>query len=824
MYRILPALLIGLFFTAPAMAVPCRLASGDKAAHPIIIAPAASESVKALAAELADYLKRISGAAFEVKEGDGSAGIVLGLAKDFPKLPFRQTFENSPFAREHYLLRSHAKGLYLLGATDAAVSHAAWDFLHRLGYRQFFPGEVWEHIPAITELKIDLDTLAKPDFYARNIWYNWGMWGYNNEPYRDWCQRNRMAKGFDLQSGHSYEAIMAANREAFEQHPEYFAVLDGRRTTDWGGQKFCLSNPALRKLVVDYAVRQFKENPTRDSISMDPSDGGGWCQCEACVKIGGPSDRVILLANQVAEAINKIGLGEKIVGFYAYNEHSIPPKGRVSKYCIPSVTTAFLHGGLSFDQTLSGWQGRGAARIGTYDYLSVVAWDWNMPRAGKGSQVTHLGEFIPHLHRHGVRFYDAESGDCWGPCGLGYYFASRVLWDIGEAENREAIVEDFLTKCFGDAREPMREFYRLITDDNQRRSASDLLGRMYRQLDAAKKATSDPKVHRRLDDLILYTRYAELYANFSVRGGSLDDVVRHAFRMRKTMMIHAYGLLCRLIGQGEALREDHPLKSDAPFTAEELAVMLKNGIANNEPVELGFESVAFSKNLAPAAQRLELPETPAGYFPTESQGEQEYYIWVPEGVREVKLEVTVHPLWRNKASKVALYSPKDVTITVLAEQEYPADGQPHTVTLRTPYDGLHRVRFEDGGDFTKVKWPEGWAVTVETDMDSPHVGSHFRGNWTLYFYVPKGTKKIGGWASRIADWAPRTCGTLIDPEGNPRHDFGQHEEGWFSVDVPEGMDGKLWKFQDNNGQRLLMTVPPYMARSAAELLLPVEVE
>jgi hypothetical protein len=33
----------------------------------------------------------------------------------------------------------------------------------------------------------------------------------------------------------------------------------------------------------------------------------------------------------------------------------------------------------------------------------------------------------------------------------------------------------------------------------------------------------------------------------------------------------------------------------------------------------------------------------------------------------------------------------------------------------------------------------------------------------------------------------------------------------------------LWTFVDTQGQRLLMTVPPYLARSAAELLLPSEV-
>ena len=79
------------------------------------------------------------------------------------------------------------------------------------------------------------------------------------------------------------------------------------------------------------------------------------------------------------------------------------------------------------------------------------------------------------------------------------------------------------------------------------------------------------------------------------------------------------------------------------------------------------------------------------------------------------------------------------------------------------------------------------------------------------------------WASRVANWAPRISGTLVDPDGQVAIDFGKTDEGWFRVQVPEGQDGKLWRFENSQGQRLLMTMPPYLARSGEELLLPIEV-
>ena len=267
--------------------------------------------------------------------------------------------------------------MWLLGASDLAVTHAVWDLLYRLGYRQFFPGRVWEVIPVQQRLSIKVDASESPAFCSRRIWYNWGTLDYNAQPYADWCAKNRHAQGFRLNSGHSYEGIIGANKAEFDKHPEYYSLVDGRRRTG-GDAKFCISNPGLRRLVVDWAVRSVKANPEVDSISLDPSDGDNWCQCEACARMGSISDRALTLANDVARAINQLGVGDKYVGMYAYNRHCPPPTIAVDPHVIISSTTAFITGGFTQEQIIDGWKAKGAT-IGIYDYYSVVDWDWNLP-------------------------------------------------------------------------------------------------------------------------------------------------------------------------------------------------------------------------------------------------------------------------------------------------------------------------------------------------------------------------------------------------------------------------------------------------------------
>ncbi|WP_145088086.1 hypothetical protein [Anatilimnocola aggregata] len=63
---------------------------------------------------------------------------------------------------------------------------------------------------------------------------------------------------------------------------------------------------------------------------------------------------------------------------------------------------------------------------------------------------------------------------------------------------------------------------------------------------------------------------------------------------------------------------------------------------------------------------------------------------------------------------------------------------------------------------------------------------------------------------------------MIDATGHKVHTFGR-EAGYFQVPVAEGQAGRLWQFSKSAGERILMTVPPYLARSAEELILPAEV-
>src|SRR5262245_12387945 len=102
-----------------------KLAENGRPLAPVIVASTAGEPTCNAAKQLATQLQRICDGVFTVQDGDGSKGIVLGAASDFPSFAKDKTLTSKDITdRENYLLRSENDRLLLIGNTPQAVEHA----------------------------------------------------------------------------------------------------------------------------------------------------------------------------------------------------------------------------------------------------------------------------------------------------------------------------------------------------------------------------------------------------------------------------------------------------------------------------------------------------------------------------------------------------------------------------------------------------------------------------------------------------------------------------------------------------------------------------
>lgn len=571
------------------------LAADGQAALDVVVAAAAPVPVRTHAQTLADYLSRISAGRFRVVNGDGRRGIAIGLATDFPSLDLdRKTLPSGAFDGDGYLLRSHADGLLILGATPVGVSHGVWDVLHRLGHRHYMIGDAWEIVPARPDLALAVDRITVPDYRIRDLtrgarWVHWAL----TPATEAWVARNRLDNSTRLFFRHIYGRIIAENREIFDAHPAYLALYKGERQ----GTKFCIANPGLRRLVVDWALAWFKSNPAANSLPMEPSDGGGWCACADCAAMGSVTDRVITLANQVAEAVADRPRPAYIT-LYAYNLHGAPPTVRVHPNVVVYVATSWLRGRTP-EQLLLRWQRQGARWLGTYEYPDAFSRTRNLPARARIASPAYLRQTLATWHRHGAMFHYGNASYSVGANGLGLYLAARILWDGTEADRIDALIDDFLANAFGPARAPMRRFFKALETDleDAERDISDYkfsyrddvaaqrLGLMFTALREAMALADSDAIRARLHQLLLYARYVELNADVLMGAApasqaAVDRLGAFVYRIRSLPIVSAYRFFHEVDGWGDPaprLGADAILAGDERFAPQELDAMLDAG-------------------------------------------------------------------------------------------------------------------------------------------------------------------------------------------------------------------------------------------------------
>ena len=713
---------------------PCPVAVDGKAAVPIVTAPTASPSIRQSAEALRGVLQRVTGAAFAVETGDGRAGIAVGLPGDFPTLAATDRLAAAgraagadPTARlawlQGYALRSHARGIQVVGASELGVEYAVWDLLHRAGYRHFFPGAAWEVVPRAPTLTLDVDAVERPDYYDRRIAC------FGGERTWEWMIRNRVCvhgwdgrasfrpalparwKGHLVETSHAYSYIVRDHPEVFKAHPEWMALSRGER----GRSTFlCISNPGLRDFVARYAVDYLRKYPDRFSVSLEPTDGDGWCECPECAKLGKVSNRAVLLANAAAGAVGKAFPKDeiKLVGMLGYGFHWQPPDLKADDRVVVMVTTKTLCPGEGnnppMDGRLAGWAKR-ARHLGVYDYWSVFDWGGWTPGHAPAADPAYLADVIPRYHRLGARCWLAEADESWGACGLGYYLASRLLWDVKEAKKADALTEDFLEQAFGPAKEPMRAFYTAV--DGRRGSAPGnpnairaRLAQMYPPLLRARGLARDTAVRRRVDQLLLYTRLSELLAEHYVSkarhdlglgGVTADDgresakaFLRLAYQLRDTHLVNSrfldqawgrpYRLTVKDLAPAGAAAPPELTAADVDAIAAGAARRYGDAAAGKRPDGARFAARNGDRVLFDAGG-FESPAGPA--LPADTPRVR----WVAQGLK-----------------------PQDVGVTGAAsgdDDPDPADGKSYCRLRRESGETHLRVQFEpQAGGLVEVEW------------------------------------------------------------------------------------------------------------------------
>lgn len=408
--------------------------------------------------DLAHYLGKMSGTTIEVIEGavekDKRTPIYIGALAEKVFGPVGI----SKAGKYGFRVVTSEKGIGLYGESEYGTSYAIYELLHRLGCRWFMPTELGEVVPNTPALSVPMmDASLAPATEYRGLWQG-GV---------DFLRRNRM-NGFNMNSGHVLESYISDEQR--KEHPEWSLHVDGKphpRLLRWTRQD-------VANAIADTIIEQL-DKKYQSSISLSPGDyvvpteDPEEMKHDPIPRVWEPaagrwsvSDRLVLLANRVAERVGK-KYPDVLFTLYIYVNYSMPPtEHNVHPNVIPWLAPIDFnrHHPMTWPNhpnktwlkdMVEGW-GKVAPRFYFRGYGMNLA-----ELSAPNPLITKWGTDIPLYLKANCAFFAPETMGGWDSQMPGYYLAVRM--PFYPEEKPEAILNDLWTKFYEAAAEPMGRYW-----------------------------------------------------------------------------------------------------------------------------------------------------------------------------------------------------------------------------------------------------------------------------------------------------------------------------------------------------------------------------
>ncbi|MCC6423851.1 MAG: DUF4838 domain-containing protein [Phycisphaerales bacterium] len=229
-----------------------------------------------------------------------------------------------PLGRQGYEIRISDKEIVITAPTKLGVGNGIYHLLDGWGCRWIMPTEDGEFIPKQS-------TLTLPAGVQRHTRYmDQRFDGGQDAAGNLWRARNGCGLEGWITFQHYFHYFFPPE-EYFKDHPEFYAWRAGARRP----VQLETANPQVIELMIQKARELLRSTPGRDSVPVDWDDNIDYSVSPESLALDPPNnprflgvpsmtDRAVRVANAVAEGIEKEFPG-KIVGFYAYTHHTLPP-------------------------------------------------------------------------------------------------------------------------------------------------------------------------------------------------------------------------------------------------------------------------------------------------------------------------------------------------------------------------------------------------------------------------------------------------------------------------------------------------------------------
>lgn len=429
--------------------------------------------------ELKHYLNLCAN---DVKVNGKSAVFHIGNTAEARKLGI----DGSKLAEEEWLIKSDKNNVVIVGGGKRGTLYGVYIFIEKyLGVRYFSAYE--EYIPAKKSIAFNsLNDKGKPFFIMRNVFRDpkfrkdGGRFAAKMRINQDGQTPISAAYGGDYAYGlpahvHSIERAdgYLPTSKYFKTHPEYYALIDGKRNGSTARGQICFSNPDLIPLfkskLRDY-VRRSEEKARKAGVAMPKiydisiNDNVYFCQCKSCddaVKKYNRSGVMLRFLNQIADDL-KSYRPDYFVQTLAYYSTIDAPKDTVAsdniivRFCdtYSNLTESIKSpANKEFHDIIINWS-KVCKHLVIWDYAITYDDSAGMPYTSEIDYGTNF-KFYADNNVKGV-FMEHEHPDNGDVYDLKVYLEAKYLEN--PYLNFNEVYNDFMTKYYGRAAGKIHEY------------------------------------------------------------------------------------------------------------------------------------------------------------------------------------------------------------------------------------------------------------------------------------------------------------------------------------------------------------------------------
>ena len=430
----------------------------------------------------------------------GTSDAISGMAG---KIPVPEKPESYTISR---VVSNDKQTLVVCGFDRAGMLYGTYELLDRLGVRWFGPQAWREVVPSQTHIMLTgLPIAGSPSFTSQRgfhdevkkgtpemfIWMarnKLNLWSYQEDHYPLQRKLCLLIAGGD----HSWKDMLhptaikdPQGRTLFDNHPEWFAMIDGKRTSE--DYQPCVSNRQALEYMLTRFIEQIQTTAYQycDIINFWPYDSHKrWCECSNCTRLGNDTDKYIYAVAEVNKGLKQAYAQSQIprvprLGLcaydgtetreapcrpipadfdYALNYFTFFPIRRCYAHTLddPACTELNTNYARQFeDWYKSSYKGELVAG----EYYNVSRYE-SLPLLFYHTAPHDMRYYYRHNAR-GFNYMHATSGE-WGTRTLTNWMMAKLCWDI-EANPNE-LLDIFLTEYFGPVAKQMRSAFEDISE------------------------------------------------------------------------------------------------------------------------------------------------------------------------------------------------------------------------------------------------------------------------------------------------------------------------------------------------------------------------